>query len=219
MPEAKGETLSFDHLHKALFVEKNADSVLDSPCLESLDWSQCYRETEPHPHVHTELPRGERSPQTAITGEHARVMCHLVIYTACTPRTAWMPWILHRTLLPLYSPATQLRQQSLQTGCTWQAPPPVSQIISSKAFSFQNLFSYFVCSRSQPQWDFWAIWGGNCVCKCVETYDPFLLIIAPYAPPCPIYSSMRSWPNTVGYPGTFWSLCLTTCNTFCFEIM
>lgn len=120
MPEAKGETWSFDHLHKALLVEKNADSVLDSPCLESLDWSQCYRETEPHPHVHTELPRGERSPRTAITGEHARVMCHPVIYTACTPHTAWMPWILHRTLLPLRSPATQLRQQSLQTGCTWQ---------------------------------------------------------------------------------------------------
>lgn len=88
MPEAISETWSFDHLHKALFIEKKADSIHNSPCLESLDWIQCYRETEPHPHAHTELPRGERSPRTAITGEHASVISCVMPCALCT---AWMP--------------------------------------------------------------------------------------------------------------------------------
>lgn len=86
MPEAKSETWRFDHLYKALFVEQEC-SVHDSPCLESLDWIQCYRETEPHPHAHTELPRGERSPQTAMTGERASVI-------SCV--TPWYALPVHR---------------------------------------------------------------------------------------------------------------------------
>lgn len=121
MPEAISETWSFDHLHKALFIEKKADSVHDSPCLESLDWIQCYRETEPHPHAHTELPRGERSPRTAITGEHANVIsCVMPWYHCLCTVHSLNAWVLHGILLPLHGPATQFHQQSLQTACTRQ---------------------------------------------------------------------------------------------------
>lgn len=141
MPEAKRETWSFDHLYKALFVEKKCRQCswltlswkfgLDPMLQRNWTTSTCpYR----------------AATWSAVSPDcnHRRTwqsnsLCHTMIHTACTLCAAWMPWILHGILLPLPCPATQLHQQSLLAGCTWQTQHHLAGMLFLQGFIFPEL--------------------------------------------------------------------------------
>lgn len=195
----QGKTRTFDQSYYSLICWWKTDSVHDSPCLESLDWIQRYRETEPHPHAHTELRRGERSPQTAITEEHASVISYVSPrYTlSCTAR---MP-VCCMGCSPL--PITQLQSAEM-----WQIHHHLTGYFF-KGLPFSELI--FLLSLFQVT----ATMGFLCHMRwqlCVQLVLKHSSYYCHVGPLCPAHTNTRSWPNTLVYPGVFWSLHVITCN-------